>query len=724
MDQAIHSGTTNELAIVLHFHQPVGNFGFVFEKVCDDCYAPLLEMLFEFPEVRTHLHFNGILLEWFERHRPELLRTIERMARRGSVELLTGGHQEPILAVLPEEDAIGQVRALSLELEHRFGQYPVGAWLTERVWEPRMPNPLARAGVRYVVLDDGIFKWAGLEDAQLNGYWVTDDNGRPLALFPGAKSLRYTIPFRPAEETLQLLHELPPDPERPPLLVYADDAEKFGEWPGTHEWVFEKGWLRGFLEKLRDDPSIATVHLSERLKRFPPLGRVYPPTASYPEMTVWALPTSARARMERLIGGLEEDGDPDELLPLLRGGHWRGFLAKYPEVNRLHKRMLRVSRKLHALKEKKADDERLGQALRDLYRGQCNDAYWHGAFGGIYLPHLRRAVEAFLIRAERNLDRLKHGHFDWGETRYVDFDADGIDEVEVANPRTRVVVDPKGGRLLCWDLMAACENPVTVMQRHEEPFHEDLRAGRVQYVDENGMPRRNRTEGDANAPADSEEGISTIHGVVRVKPGVKADDLAVDRHERVAAIAWSAPELLELDDPRGVEELALPLSGLWEVDAIDEQGLVMMHAEQAGLRIQQTFRLSPDDASLTLEIEVEVTDGPRRFLSEWNLFVGWTGDDLELEEMDEFIEQPAGHLESAIVMAVRGGGGRALEVEMDPPARVSWAPVHTISSSEAGLERIGQGTCFLFNWLVEERENLRLVFKPQAPEMEDEKIDG
>ena len=30
--------------------------------------------------------------------------------------------------------------------------------------------------------------------------------------------------------------------------------------------------------------------------------------------------------------------------------------------------------------------------LRDLYKGQCNDPYWHGVFGGLYLPHLREAV--------------------------------------------------------------------------------------------------------------------------------------------------------------------------------------------------------------------------------------------------------------------------------------------------------------------------------------------
>ena len=709
-----HPTAASELAIVLHFHQPVGNFGHVFEKVADECYAPLLEMLFAFPELKTHLHFNAILLEWFDHHRPELLRHIERMVRRGSTELLTGGLYEPILAVLPEEDAIGQVRALSIELEHRFGQYPSGAWLTERVWEPRMPNPLSRAGVSYVVLDDAIFKWAGLDEHQLHGYYVSDDNGRPLALFPGAKSLRYNIPFRPAEKTLELLHGLPSNPERPPLMVYADDAEKFGEWPGTYEWVYTKGWLRDFLEKLRDDEAVATVHLSDRLKRFPPLGRVYPPTASYPEMTVWALPTPARARMERLMKGLAED-DPEDLLPLMRGGHWRGFLAKYPEANRLHKRMLRVSRRHQALEAAGTDDERLGRALRDLYRGQCNDAYWHGVFGGVYLPHLRRSVESFLIRAERALDHLEKGYFDWVDARPVDFDADGVDEVEMANPHTRVVIDRKGGRLLAWDLNAACDNWVTVMQRHEEPFHTDLLAGRVQYVDENGLPLERDGEG---------EEIATIHGAIRVKPGVTPADLAVDRHERVAAIGWSAPELLELDDPRGIEELARPLSGMWDVDVIDEKGMTRMSTEQEGLRLRQAYRLSTDGASLTVEVEIEPAEGPRRFLSEWNLLMGWTGDDLEIEEGGEFILRPQGSLENCHALRFRGGGDRTLSVTIDPPAHVHWAPVHTVSSSEAGLEKIGQGSCILFDWLIDTPRDLRLVLEPSAPDLKDEAIDG
>ncbi len=36
---------------------------------------------------------------------------------------------------------------------------------------------------------------------------------------------------------------------------------------------------------------------------------------------------------------------------------------------------------------------------------QCNCGYWHGAFGGIYLPHLRNAVYNHLIAADNLLDR-------------------------------------------------------------------------------------------------------------------------------------------------------------------------------------------------------------------------------------------------------------------------------------------------------------------------------
>ena len=38
--------------------------------------------------------------------------------------------------------------------------------------------------------------------------------------------------------------------------------------------------------------------------------------------------------------------------------------------------------------------------MRALFRGQCNCAYWHGVFGGVYLFHIRAANYANLLDAE------------------------------------------------------------------------------------------------------------------------------------------------------------------------------------------------------------------------------------------------------------------------------------------------------------------------------------
>ena len=83
----------------------------------------------------------------------------------------------------------------------------------------------------------------------------------------------------------------------------------------------------------------------------------------------------------------------------VRGGIWQNFLAKYPESNWMHKRMLGVSRRVRALDpatcEKAGVD--LGHAKTALFRAQCNCAYWHGLFGGLYLNYLRHAIWQNLV---------------------------------------------------------------------------------------------------------------------------------------------------------------------------------------------------------------------------------------------------------------------------------------------------------------------------------------
>src|SRR6185369_5875814 len=80
----------------------------------------------------------------------------------------------------------------------------------------------------------------------------------------------------------------------------------------------------------------------------------------------------------------------------LRGGFWRNFQVKYREINDLHKQMLRTSAKVAAMPVEAVRDA----ALDHLYRGQSNDCYWHGLFGGIYIAHMRAATFEHLIAAE------------------------------------------------------------------------------------------------------------------------------------------------------------------------------------------------------------------------------------------------------------------------------------------------------------------------------------
>ena len=44
------------LALAIHNHQPVGNFGWVFAEVYDRAYLPMLEALERHPRVRLSLH--------------------------------------------------------------------------------------------------------------------------------------------------------------------------------------------------------------------------------------------------------------------------------------------------------------------------------------------------------------------------------------------------------------------------------------------------------------------------------------------------------------------------------------------------------------------------------------------------------------------------------------------------------------------------------------------
>ena len=96
-------------------------------------------------------------------------------------------------------------------------------WIPERVWESEFTSDIAAAGIQYTVLDDFHFLRAGLNRECLTGYFVTENEGQTLKVFPGSERLRYLIPFCEPSETIEYCRQLA-DANPGSVVVFATSA--------------------------------------------------------------------------------------------------------------------------------------------------------------------------------------------------------------------------------------------------------------------------------------------------------------------------------------------------------------------------------------------------------------------------------------------------------------------------------------------------------------------
>lgn len=662
----------------IHNHQPLGNFDEVIAEAVRSAYRPFFQVLRRFPHVRAVVHTSGLLLEWWETHAPDVVDLLGELTARGQVEPLTGGFGEPILPLLPDHDKVGQVRALTERLARRLGVRPRGMWLAERVWEPHLARPLAEAGVEYVLVDDHHFSMAGLDPERLSGYYLTEEQGYSLAVFPIHQQLRYLIPFHAVEEVLAFLRARATAGGG---LTMVDDGEKFGVWPGTHRLVYGEGWLERFLAGLEALEGVEVRTASEYLDHHPPTGRVYLPTTSYREMGEWALDPDAAAELERARTILEAAEGP-RAARLLRGGFWRNFLVRYPEANDTYRKMLRVSRRLAAALVERPADPRLLAGQDALWRAQCNDAYWHGIFGGVYLPHLRRAVRTALLAAEEALEEPGSPEV---QVEEGDLDGDGAEEVAIRTDRLSLLLRPAAGgtltelayRPLRFDL-------ADVLTRRPETAHRRL----------------------LRAPADAGDGaVRTIHERWLVKEAGLERLLAYDRFRRA-----SLQDFLLPPEEGGTEQAWIAFPG--------RPSRAEVRRAPGGVEVHLTADAVTGEVRVTLRKALVVRVGvdglearyelaaarvlPARLAVSWSLALSGPGP-------DRYYRTEQG--ETASLESTGDREGRRLDLRDDwlgltaglwwePPGRVGWVPVYTVSLSEAGLERVWQGVEVTVSWPV------------------------
>jgi len=485
------------LPIVFHFHQPVDNFPWVFEDVYKKSYQPLIDNMFQFEDIKFTLHFSGNLLEWFLKNKPEFIEKLKIMAKRNQIEIIGGGYYEPIFAIIPYRDKIAQIKKLTDLIKDEFGLEVKGAWLSERVWEPNYPSFLNDIGLKYVILDDNHFRSTGITEKETFYSYITEDEGKALRIFPINEELRYLTPWKPTYMSIDYLKKAA-DEKGDRCILLISDAEKMGVWGTTHKICYVEGqghhegdngkpFIPAFLEQIRNNTWIKSLTLSEYMAKFPAKSLVYLPTASYDKMEEWVLPTEIRKNFKTIRKSLRVDEEKKETYQFLRGGFWRYFLVKYPESNNMHKKMIHVRNKLVNTEENLLNVQneqlisvilkKIAEAWDEIYKAQCNDCYWHGLFGGVYLQFLRFSVYTHLINAEKIIDeinllinpKLKSYIY----ITPIDFLKDSKTEYLIESDIFNVYINPSdGGTIFELDYKPKSYNLLNTLTRWPEAYHE------------------------------------------------------------------------------------------------------------------------------------------------------------------------------------------------------------------------------------------------------------
>ncbi len=698
-----------KLAFGIHNHQPVGNFEAVFEEAHQQAYSPFIDLLEQSECMNISLHQSGILWKWQQSRHSEYFEKVGKLVDAGRIELMTGGFYEPILISIPERDAIGQINMLNEFIKKHFETAPTGLWLTERIWEPHLPKLLANAGVDYLPVDDTHFLYAGFEPNQLTGPFVTEHEGRTVKLLPISKRLRYLIPFGTVDEViaeLKMMAEKNPDG----LAIYADDGEKFGVWPDTHKHCYTDKWLPNLIDAFEKNSDWLEIVPLSKAAETKAVGRAYIPSASYQEMLHWALPTKSFLEYEEFEKQLKENKQIERFGRFVRGGHWRGFLTKYEEVNLMHKKMLHLSERLNKFEIDNPKKKQLTNNVRDsLYASQCNCPYWHGVFGGLYLPHIRQAVLQKMVAGDSELNRLDG--IKATTIKSHDFDSDGQNEILLSNNHLSAMFKPSTGASLI-DL--SCSEPaaaiIDTMNRRTEGYHSKLSLA-------------NNSDADDTA---------SIHDRVVAKESNLADFLTEDWYLKRCFIDHFISEDTTLKDfarARFVDEGDFTVEPYEFIKGPDgksasfkRDGLIMHKGAKVRMRVEKSFFLEDDSNLLSVSYRVSQLDGdPIEVIfaveNNFNFQAGHAIDRYVLVNneptTDPYLDSLASHANVQTVGAVDDYRGLAISIGADIKFELWRTPIFTVSLSEGGFERVYQGTSLLHRFrtrLLPEPLEFRMTF--------------
>ncbi len=670
--------------------------------------------------MRVSVHFSGIVLDTMETYQPALLDQVLRLVADGRIEVVGGLWGGGVFAALPERDVVGQTQAMTRWWRGHEDVRLRGAWLPYLGWDPSAARVLGRLGFQYTVLEASQFT----PPVASEGYYLTEREGQALALFVADPRLSLMAGEEPAERVVAAIAAAAERGVRCVTLVLS--GEQLGQLdPYRAELAFgPSGWLPALMEALTANHHwLKLVSFGNVLDRMRPTDRAWPPASISLPVAVAALGARGAAYNE-LIGEARRTQDATlvRAASFARPGGWEQLLGNYPEINRLHKRMLRVSlevlRLRTALREGKGERDPRFSLLEDatlaLYRGQVGAAYVLGAESGAQDGMVRHAAWSALIAAEHMVavalneaDRLRF--------EQVDYDCDGRIEVIVRTPVLGAFVSPAaGGSLVELDAWSLPGNLLNVRTRRPEPEHEELlRSEHLPALVPMGVeapPRVRDSVSDVRELPPVRLAEAALAARIHYDPGARATFIDRFLGREATLENFTSGRFPEVGDFAGADYQLLQAEE-------NDQGSILVSLARDGtvaegtahrlVRVAKRFVFQRDLPVVDIRYEVanryhEPVRG--RFAVELNLNLDsevMPGAYLEVAQEKYALTTPGEFAEVGELALVGAHRGYRMALQIQPGASAWYYPIETVSRSPEGMRQQFQGICLLLWWPIE-----------------------
>ncbi|MBN2797843.1 MAG: DUF1926 domain-containing protein [Deltaproteobacteria bacterium] len=673
-----------DLVVLLHVRLAPGLRLAELERLWKTSLQPLIGLLHHTPTVKVGVALGGEVLRALQDHYPNGVEWLRGMVDRGQVELVGAAFHEPVLHAIPEEDAVGQIRAHATLVKKLFGARPTGAWLPWGVWDPSLPRVLHKAAVGWTAVDERWIEAASHQGA-VRGVYRTEREGMDVALLPVDSSAGPLVGRASIRGLLAQLRQYPSTGRTETVL-----ALEVGD--PSADPTRAQAWLNGFFQQLAAaSPIVRTVGVTEYLERAGRTRQVYLPSAG-----------------------------PGGAVP------WEQALARYPEANRLHKAMVRVSdvvnrldRRLRseAFASQGLDPEAVMQARRYLYQAQQAEAFSHGPYAGVYDPHRRFAAWRDILRAEESLLKATEAT-GLMETESVDEACTGVEQVVLRTDAIRALVDPgQGASLIGLRVFSGHRELLSSLTRTREPWHGELQR-QLEEQDRHSAPRRFDADQTPTIGIPRSELAAAFPDWMRLAgwddaprasfverflgPQVRLDDLLRGRQVEQSSGLQDTPWAVVSSGPHGDDAVRTMLTA---------EGQVGEAAQKVRLHKRYTLHREPRlDVRLDL---INRSHEPLRTRLAWELNLAIdpdSADDLVVVgDKRRVVDEPLdlGELRHLGI----AGESLQVNVELERSARVWIYPVQTIHRDYGQRVTRIQGLCVILHWPVELWANEKGRFK-------------